>query len=178
MKRTLLSIITICFSVLLLCGCTFTDPVDAASGTTEHTETNPTETELVEPSATNLEELYVDLREAIADTEVNSSARVDAIALYAKAAAKTGNEDIGNEAVLFIVNNYPDYYGSNEMMEKTMLCGYYLEYLDYGYRVTQLGQDAEQAVKYVYRGAETADSDATKENLDQLWEIIETSKLA
>lgn len=141
------------------------------------TQAPQTEQQQSAAQATTLDELYADLQESIANTEVNSSARVDAIALYAKAAAETGNEDIGNEAVLFIANNYPNYYGSNEMMEKTMLSGFYLEYLGHSDRVTELGESTEQAVKYVYRGAETVEADATQENLDQLWEIIETSKL-
>lgn len=124
-----------------------------------------------------LDDLYADMRKSISDTDVNSSDRVDAIARYAKKAAKKGNGDIGDEAVIFIVENYPNYYDSNATMEKTMLCGYYLEYLDYADRVTKLGQDVTQAIKYVYRGVESVDDEATQINLDQIWEIIETSNL-
>ena len=127
--------------------------------------------------ATTLDELIAEMNEAIADTEPNSSERVDAIAFFAKDAAATKNEDIGDQAVLFIVNEYPNYYESAEVMEKAMLCGYYLEYLDYADRVTTLGMDVEQAVKYVYRGVEAVEDEATQENLSQIKEIIDTSNM-
>lgn len=124
-----------------------------------------------------LDELFTEMQIATDGTEAKSSARVDAIAAFAKNAAEQKNEDIGNEAVVFIANNHPNYFGSDEMMEKVMLCGFYLEHMDFGDRVTQLGQDAAQAVKYVYRGVETVEDAATQENLDQIMEIIESSKL-
>lgn len=174
MKKALVSIFTAGCLIFMFSGC----ETGSASVTEPQVVTEPAAT-ITEPvfEAKNLDELYADMLENISDHEINSSGRADAIAIYAKKAAKTGSEDIGNEAVLFIVNNYPNYYDSNEMMEKTMLCGYYLEYLDYSDRVAQLGMDVEQAVKYVYRGVETAEDDATKENLNQIWEIIESSKL-
>lgn len=177
MKKTVASIIVTGCLILSLSGCSSGSPGLTEPATTDPTVCTEPATEATEPifQAASLDELFADLQTNISDTDAGSSSRVDAIAIYAKAAAKTGNETIGNEAVLYIVNNYPNYYDSNETMEKTMLCGYYLEYLDYGDRVTQLGEDAEQAVKYVYRGIESTDDDSTKENLDQLWEIIETS---
>lgn len=37
----------------------------------------------------------------------------------------------------------------------------------------ELGMDLEQAVKYVYRGAESVEDDATQENLSQIRESLE-----
>ena len=166
-KKHLLAALSLAL-VLTVAGCGG-DSTEASQDDAEQAEATYT------IDATTLDELISDMNEAIADTEPNSSERVDAIAFYAKDAAATKNEDIGNEAVLFIVNEYPNYFESSEVMEKALLCGYYLEYLDYAERVTQIGQDVEQAVKYVYRGVETAEDDATKENLAQIKEIIDTS---
>lgn len=62
-------------------------------------------------------------------------------------------------------------------MERAISYGYWLEYAyqndeaarDYA----ELGMDLEQAVKYVYRGAESVEDDATQENLSQIRESLE-----
>lgn len=142
------------------------------------TSNNDAETveELSTVNASNLNELYEEMCKAVKDTEPNSSARVDAIASFAKNAAtygKTaGNKDIGNEAASLIINNYPNYFESVELMEKLMLCGFYLENSYFGKDVSDCGEDVAQAVKYVYRGIETPDSDSTKANLQQIAELI------
>ena len=82
-----------------------------------------------------------------------------------------------DEAVTFIVEHYPDFYADNETMEQAISYGYWLEYAyqndeaarDYA----ELGMDLEQAVKYVYRGAESVEDDATQENLSQIRESLE-----
>ena len=82
-----------------------------------------------------------------------------------------------DEAVTFIVEHYPDFYADNETMEQAISYGYWLEYAyqndeaarDYA----ELGMDLEQAVKYVYRGAESVENDATQENLSQIRESLE-----
>lgn len=114
-----------------------------------------------------------------AEPEANTSAKVDALAL----AAKQDVEENGvsgakrDEAVAFIVEHYPDFYTDNETMEQAISYGYWLEYAyesdesarDYA----ELGMDLEQAVKYVYRGAESVEDDATQENLSQIREALE-----
>lgn len=150
------------------------EPTQLQSPTQTKAEESTTEAPI---DVASLDELYNGMLKATKGKEPNTSAMVDAIATYAKKAAKQGNEDVGNEAALYIANNYPDFFSSNTQMEKIMLCGYYLEYLDHSDRVTQLGQDVEQAVKYVYRGAEDVSSNATQENLDQIGEILEESGL-
>lgn len=113
-----------------------------------------------------------------AEPEPNTSAKVDALAREAKdSVAGDVTEEMRDEAVAFIVEHYPDYYGDNETMERAMFYGFWLEYAydgDEGARnYYNLGMDMEQAVKYVYRGAEKAEDEATKENLAQIKESLE-----
>lgn len=117
--------------------------------------------------------------EAKAEPEENTSAKVDALALAAKQdIEENGVSDAKrDEAVAFIVEHYPDFYADNETMERAISYGYWLEYAyqndeaarDYA----ELGMDVEQAVKYVYRGAESVEDDATQENLSQIRESLE-----
>lgn len=61
-------------------------------------------------------------------------------------------------------------------MEQMMYYGWLLEYTYEGNTEKQdyytLGQDAEQLVKYVYRGADTTDSDSTKASMEQIQHTI------
>lgn len=114
-----------------------------------------------------------------AEPEANTSAKVDALALAAKQdVEENGVSDAKRDgAVAFIVEHYPDFYTDNETMEQAISYGYWLEYAyesdesarDYA----ELGMDLEQAVKYVYRGAESVEDDATQENLSQIREALE-----
>ena len=75
-------------------------------------------------------------------------------------------------------SNYPNYFESNEVMEKTMYYGYLLEY---GYKnknnnYADLGMDAYQVVKYVYRGAEKVEDISTQENLKQIAKDLDKIK--
>jgi hypothetical protein len=113
-----------------------------------------------------------------AEPEPNTSAKVDALAREAKDSVAEGvTEEMRDEAVAFIVEHYPDYYGDNETMEQAMFYGFWLEYAYDGDEAARgyynLGMDMEQAVKYVYRGAEKAEDEATKENLAQIKESLE-----
>ena len=117
-------------------------------------------------------------RPTASEPEANTSAKVDALARDAKDSVAEGvTDEKRDEAVAFIVEHYPDYYGDNETMEQAIFYGYWLEYAyaddeaarDYA----ELGMDMEQAVKYVYRGAEKVEDDATQENLGQIKESLE-----
>ena len=114
----------------------------------------------------------------VSEPEPNTSAKVDALAREAKDSVAEGvTEEKRDEAVAFIVEHYPDYFGDNETMEQAMFYGFWLEYAyaddeasrDYA----ELGMDMGQSVKYVYRGAEKAESDATQENLRQIKKSLE-----
>lgn len=120
----------------------------------------------------------VESEPSAAEPEPNTSAKVDALAREAKDSAAEGvTEEMRDEAVAFIVEHYPDYYGDNETMEQAMFYGFWLEYAYDGDEAARgyynLGMDMEQAVKYVYRGAEKAEDEATKENLAQIKESLE-----
>ena len=82
-----------------------------------------------------------------------------------------------DEAIAFISDNYPNYFESNEIMEKAMYYGAFLEnsFANKGLNddYANLGQDTVQAIKYVYRGAEKVEDDATQENLNQIKETLD-----
>ena len=107
--------------------------------------------------------------------EPNTSEMVDYIALTAKENAQTITEEQKTEAMQFLKDNYTNYYANNETMEKVMYYGCLLEYAykDIDDSIFNLGQDANQAVKYVYRGTETVDDTATQENLKQVKQSLD-----
>lgn len=123
-------------------------------------------------SPATLNEAFTNMQAGIADLEEASTARVDAIAKIAKSDAAGVTDELGNEACQYIIDSYPDCFTDSETMEKVMYCGFLLQY---GYEdgpVGDLGQNVEQAVKYVYRGVETVDDDATQINLEQIEELL------
>lgn len=111
------------------------------------------------------------------DPEPNTSAMVDSIARQAKADAENASDTDLKKAYGYIKANYKNCFGDNETMEQMMYNGWLLEYAYdenesmRGYY--NLGMDAEQLVKYVYRGAETKDDQSTKENIKQIEESIQ-----
>lgn len=107
--------------------------------------------------------------------EPNSSAMVDAIVLQAKADVQEAAEEDIDAALSFIKDNYPDYYTDNATMEKVIYYGSLIEYYykDVDDTKYSLGMDAVQAVKYVYRNAETVEDEATQENLRQIQESLD-----
>ena len=100
----------------------------------------------------------------------NTTAMVEYIIYTAKANAKTASEEEKTQAIQFIKDTYPNYYTDNDIMEQTMYYGSLLEYAYENIDVTkyQLGMNTNQAVKYVYRGVETAEDAHTQENLNQI----------
>lgn len=110
-----------------------------------------------------------------APAEANTSAKVDEIARQAKADAQSIDETKTNEAISYIRNNYPNYFDNNETMETAMYYGYLLEYAyaDTNELYMQLGMDTYQSIKYVYRGVEKVEDNATQENLAQIKESLD-----
>ena len=109
--------------------------------------------------------------------EPNTSKMVDYLAREAKkSATQAATEEKRNEAVSFIADNYPDYFKDNETMESTIYYGYFLEYAyaDNGPEnlYANLGMDAYQAVKGVYRNVDKAEDDIVQENLLQIKEAL------
>lgn len=111
------------------------------------------------------------------DPEPNTSAMVDSIARQAKADAENASDADLKKAYAYIKANYKDCFGDNETMEQMMYNGWLLEYAYDGNESMRdyynLGMDAEQLVKYVYRGAETKDDQSTQENIKQIEESIQ-----
>ena len=147
------------------------------TNTTEEKETK--EETASETETTTEEETRISLKDSDSlkdylsvltnEVEKNTSGMVDKIASIAKQDALTVTDEQLNTAVTFIAENYPNYHSDNEMMESIMYYGYLL---DYAYNDNDpedmLGVDAYEVVKYVYRGAENADSAEVKENLQQI----------
>ena len=115
------------------------------------------------------------------DPEPNTSAMVDSIARQAKADAENASDADLEKAYDYIKANYKDCFGGNETMEQMMYNGWLLEYTYDGNESMRdyynLGMDAEQLVKYVYRGAETKDDQSTQENIKQIEESIQKIEL-
>ncbi|ABO49763.1 hypothetical protein Dred_1229 [Desulforamulus reducens MI-1] len=108
--------------------------------------------------------------------EPNTSAMVDYIATKAKVDAKNINDQQTKEAIEFIKSNISDFFRDNKTMETGMYYGYLLEYAykDTDNRVyAELGMDTYQAIKYVYRGAEKVEDQATQTNISQVRESLD-----
>lgn len=106
----------------------------------------------------------------------NSFSQVASITRQARDAANAATEHDISTAYEYIKANYTDCFKDNATMEQMMYYGWLLEYTYEGNTEKQdyytLGQDAEQLVKYVYRGADTADSDSTKASMEQIQHTI------
>ena len=106
----------------------------------------------------------------------NSFSQVASITRQARDAANSATEHDISTAYEYIKANYTDCFKDNATMEQMMYYGWLLEYTYEGNTEKQdyytLGQDAEQLVKYVYRGADTTDSDSTKTSMEQIQHTI------
>ena len=106
----------------------------------------------------------------------NSFSQVASITRQARDAANAATEHDISTAYEYIKANYTDCFKDNATMEQMMYYGWLLEYTYEGNTEKQdyytLGQDAEQLVKYVYRGADTIDSDSTKASMEQIQHAI------
>lgn len=108
--------------------------------------------------------------------EPNTSAMVDYIAKQAKADAVGATDAELEDAYQYICDTYTDCFGSNDVMEKMMYSGWLLEYAyqdNNDMRLyAEIGMDAEQLVKGVYRGAEEPTDDGPVSNMDQISKAI------
>lgn len=106
----------------------------------------------------------------------NSFSQVASITRQARDAANAATEHDISTAYGYIKANYTDCFKDNATMEQMMYYGWLLEYTYEGNTEKQdyytLGQDAEQLVKYVYRGSDTTDSDSTKASMEQIQHTI------
>lgn len=126
-----------------------------------------------QPTATAETAVPADIDARIAEVVnaagANTSGAVDAICRMAKNDSKAITEDQTKEALAFIAENHPKYYRDNATMEKTM---YYGALLDYAFKDddprSRVGYNAVKAIKYVYRGAEKASDESTKNALNKI----------
>ena len=101
------------------------------------------------------------------------------------------------DCIDFIKGRFPDYYDNNEMMEKTIYYGRYIEYFyrprnlkyypkneQYKYKldnkqleVVLLGQFVSEAVIPVYVQSDSVDSETTQKRLEKVKEIINWREL-
>ena len=112
--------------------------------------------------------------------ERGTSAMTDALTSAARADAEEAVTADLQAALDFIRDNYPDFYVDDETMEKTIYYGALLQYYfddiqndfeNYRYFYV-IGRDAYEAVKYVYRGYETVETESTQINLESIGETI------
>lgn len=110
------------------------------------------------------------LAAATEGVEKNSTAMVDKLGFLAMEDAETVSDQQLEEAVDFLSETYPEYFDTPELMEKTMYYGYLLDYAyeDDNDDHSKLGNDAYQAVKYVYRGIEDVEDESTQTNLEEI----------
>ncbi|CAI3193040.1 hypothetical protein [Clostridium neonatale] len=111
-------------------------------------------------------------------SDPNTSAAVDELYYKAKENATTATEEDLKEAIKFIKDNYNNYWVDNETMHKTMYYGSLLECMTKDKAksdsksveriIYDLGSDAVQVTKYIYRKADTIEDDSTKSNLEQI----------
>ena len=159
MKRKL--VVLFLLSTLLVYGCS-KPPADETFETPESSEEIVTET--------NAEIIVGDPLERPSFTaEQNTSAMVDQIAATAKEYSEFLTEEEASEIIEIIRETDHKFYDGAEDMELFMWYGYLLDYkFDDSDTRSQLGTDLCQAIKYVYRGAETILDDSTQENLCQI----------
>lgn len=135
----------------------------------ENTETDikTDEENEVEVDVNKEEEPKVDNRFTLT-TEPNTSAAVDELIKRGKVDAQAGKEDNLKEAVKFINDNYNNYWADNETMHRTMYYGALLQYAKHDKVTEELGLDAVQVVKYIYRKIEKIEDQPTQSNLKQI----------
>ncbi len=113
------------------------------------------------------------------DIKRNTTAMVDYLIAEAREPASNENAKANAENCYnWIVENVDAFFTDNLTMEKAIYAGALVEYYYTGKDDIRagVGMDAVQAVKYVYRGVETALDDATQENIRQIKDGIEKDR--
>ncbi len=162
MKKRIHTILTALFLVIALTACGSTaEPADTKSSTPQ---------------------TVVSSQQDGSAEHIDTSAQADSIARKARDAANSATDEDISTAYEYIKANYTDCFKDDTTMEQMMYYGWLLEYKYEGDTEKQdyytLGQNAEQLAKYVYRGSDTADSDSTKANIEQVGKSIDTIEQA
>ncbi|RII33580.1 hypothetical protein D2A34_17785 [Clostridium chromiireducens] len=95
----------------------------------------------------------------------NTIEAVDEIISISKKDAQRVSDSEVKEAIMFINNNYNNYWSDNNTMRKAMYYGALLENSNSGEHMKELGKDTVQAVKYVYINVEKIGDKSTQANL-------------
>ena len=162
MKKRIHTILTVLFLAIALTACGSTaEPSDTKSSTPQ---------------------TAVSSQQDGSAEHIDTSAQADSIARKARDAANSATDEDISTAYAYIKANYTDCFKDDTTMEQMMYYGWLLEYKYEGDTEKQdyytLGQNAEQLAKYVYRGSDTADSDSTKANIDQVGKSIDAIEQA
>ncbi len=127
--------------------------------------------------SSNMDLYGVDAIEVVGDllqtpaftAEPKTTKMTDQIALTAKANAEKLNDDQVNAIINDIKTVNHNFYTDEASMLKYMWYGYLLDYkFEDSNARSSLGQDVFQAVKNVYRGTDTLESDSTQANFSQI----------
>lgn len=115
------------------------------------------------------------------EPEPNTTQMVDKLVKDGKDAATNSSNDEVTIALEYIETHINNLFENNDVMEKTI---YYGSLLEYYYAIDndpykgfvsiegEIGMDAVQAVKYVYRNVESPQDTATIENINQIKENL------
>ena len=121
----------------------------------------------------------------------NSTERADGIIYKARDDVDMATEDeahtICEDAIRYIADNADDLHASNDIMEKIMYYGTFLEkYIEDNSNagniselsddvraVYEVGYNAVKAVKYVYRNAESVEDESTKNAVEDVRDALE-----
>lgn len=115
---------------------------------------------------------YLDIQ--LSGMEKRTTAVVDKLASIAKNDALSLDEDDVKEIIDIIREHFSAYYDGEKCMELYMYYGYLLDYaFDDSDPRSSLGINLVQAIKYVYREAESIDDNHTQENLKQIQKSLE-----
>lgn len=110
----------------------------------------------------------------IEGVEPKTSKMVDVINQASKNSANfSASEEKRDEALNYLRSNYPNYTADDNVMIHVMYYGFYLNHA-YGDGTTygDLGFDASQIAKNVYRGTDAPDSQFVQSNYEQVQELL------
>lgn len=173
MKKILAIALAAIMAVMLSACVKLTDPESAPASSSTAASSENSSAPASSAEKTTLTEYAEAMYAAVSETEINSSARVDAIIMQAKDDAALVSSSIVADAATSIINNYPAYYGDDATMELYIYLGALLEYTNVSDDYAKLGQYTTEAIKYVYRGAESQTDEATLNKLAQVKELAD-----
>ena len=178
MKKQALIVFVTCLITVFSVGCTSASQSSKVSETTSVVTTSKASSESKPQNDSKTTDSSEESSDVSTEPEHKTSAYVDYIALKAKADAENATDEEIEQAITWLKDNTSEFFKGEENMEKVM---YYGELLEYKYKGTgddleKIGWQAFKTVKYVYRGAETIEDTATRDNLKKLKKMLEEYK--